>query len=447
MRYGIRRCIAALFAVILTMINMTYLAVSIDAADADNYKVGNVDAYYLYNFENDRVLAESGADKVLYPASTVKIMTGIVAAETFADDLDRQITVTSEIYSEIKKVGTSYAKLGDGEIVSVKDMLYACLIGGDNGSACVLAYAVAGGIDEFVTVMNEKAALLGALDTNYTNPTGLHDDNMVTTIGDTAKIAKHAANNAVIAEIVATPKYVMETNLKEYHTIYNRNCLISKYYNTYDAAYRYEPATGMNAGMTLNAGNVVVSTAKNKDGDLTYLAIAMGDHTETHAEDVNANYAYESVIALFEQAFAEWGYIDVLSTDKIICEVPVSLSSAIDHVTLSPKEKIRVYLPTSTDIDKDIEYSYTTMYETMPAPVKMGEVVGNVTVMYKGEVLGSAELITTVEIERSELLYTLSQIEEFTKSKFFIGTVVSAVVLTVAYVLVNARIKSRSRGF
>lgn len=442
MKTKIRKYIALTSALLalLSMLGIPAAAAESASAEAVAPEIEGCASYYLYNFENDRVLASSNIDTLVYPASAVKLMTGIIAVETLGDDLDRRITVTSDMLASAagNKLG-----LVAGEEVSVRDMLYACLEGGANDAALVLAHTVAGSTDEFVSLMNTKAALLGAYDTHYTNPTGLHDDAMVTTAADTAMIAKYAAGIPLMCEITASQKYVMEkTNLKDFRNIYNRNCLISKFYDTYDTPYRYERATGMNAGSTSRSGSVVIATAKNSDGDLSYLAVLMGAYS-----DESVNYAYAGAITLFDWAFSAWDYLDVLSEEELICEIPVSLSSAVDSVALSPKTGIRVYLPTSTDLESELDYSYTTLYDSLPAPIRKGETAGAVTVLYKGEVIGSAELITTIDIERSELLYTLSQIEQFTSSRFFIGTAVAAVVLTAAYIFFNARIKNKPHGF
>lgn len=437
-----KRISAAILAVIL--ITMNLLCLTAGAAEtkkeAKMPEIEGCTSYYLYNFENNRELIAEGLDTLVYPASTVKLMTGILAVEHLGNDLERRITVTSDM---LRTAAGNRLGLVAGEEVSVKDMLYATLEGGANDAALVLACTVAGSVDGFVTMMNEKAALLGAYNTHYTNPTGIHNDAMITTTADTAIIAKHAASMPLIVEITSAPKYVMDkTNMKDFRNIYNRNCLISKFYDTYKTAYRYEYATGMNAGSTSMAGNVVVATAVNKDGDLNYLAIAMAA-----SGDDKVNYAYETVTKLFKWAFDNWGYIDVLSTDRLLAEIPVTLSSAVDHVALFPKEPLRVYLPASTDIEKELDYSCTTLYESLAAPVKKGDVAGAVTVIYNGEIIGSSDLVTGIDVERSELLYTLAQIENFTKSRFFLGTIVAAVVLTVAYVLINARVRSKPRGF
>ncbi len=407
---------------------------------------------YLYNFENEVELYQYNTEKVLFPASTVKLMTGILAVEALGAKPDLKITVTAEM---LRKATGNNIGLVDGEIVTVRDMLYACLMGGANDAACVLAHAVVDlgepvatddpeqtAMEKFVARMNTKASLLGAMKTKYTNPTGIHDDKMVTTVADTAAIAKYAYSLPLLREIVAAAKYVMEeTNLSSFRNIYSRNCLISKYYDTYDVPYRYEGATGMNAGGTTVAGSCLVATAENADGDLTYLTVVMGANY-----DNEKNYAYEAAHALFDWAFSAWRYFDVLSPDTLICETPVRLSSVVDHVSLVPKDSLRVYLPSETDIEKEIEYGYSLYHDALNAPVKKDSLAGIVSVSYKGVTIGSSDLVTTVDIERSEFLNILDQIETFTKSPTFIVIIVTAIILTVAYVLVSARIRAKTKN-
>ena len=239
--------VALLLAAVLLL-----LSLPIGAEETDSGAMPVIDhciGAYLYNFENDEVLYSVGADERVYPTSTVKLMTGIVAIEELGDDLSRQVTITAEMLS---KVAGNNVGLLAGEVVTVEQLLYAMLVNSANDAAMVLAYAACGSVEAFVERMNEKANTLGAYDTYYANPTGMHNDAMVTTVADTAIIAKYAYTLPLFMEIVSTPKYVMEaTNLSDYRNIYNRNCLLSKYYNV---NYPYPRATGMNAGATTQGG-------------------------------------------------------------------------------------------------------------------------------------------------------------------------------------------------
>ena len=119
-------------------------------------------AAYLYNFENDRVMFEYNSTDIVYPASTVKLMTAIVAFDEFEGALDTQITVTRDMLKEVagNKIG-----FYEGEVVTVRQMLYCMLVNSANDAAIILAHATAGDTASFVRMMNEKAAWIGAYET------------------------------------------------------------------------------------------------------------------------------------------------------------------------------------------------------------------------------------------------------------------------------------------
>ena len=385
-------------------------------------------AALLYNFENDRILFEYNAAERVYPASTAKIMTAIVAMEAFEGKLDSKITVTQAMLDEVagNRIGF-YA----GEVVTVEQMLNCMLVNSANDAAIILAHGTAGSTQAFVNLMNEKAAWLGAYNTYYMNPTGMHNDAMITTAKDTALIAQYAYAIPGFIEMTSTPKYVMEgTNISDYRTIYNRNCLISNYYRV---DYKYSQAVGMNAGSTTQGGYCIAAAAEDIERGLTYLAIVLGcDSVDDEL------YNYVNARSMFDWAFEAYDYAEVLSTNKVICEIPVSLSSTIDYVTLVPAESIQVYLPTSVDVSKDIRYSYNTYDESLSAPIEAGMECGQITVLSGDEILGSCSLITTSSITRSEFLYFLSRVQAFSQGRFFRGTIIAIVVLSILYVLIQA---------
>ena len=332
-------------------------------------------------------------------------MTGIVAAEHFAGQFDTKITVTEEMINSV--IGNKLQpELIAGEIVTVGDMLYGTLVGGANDAASVLAVATSGSVSSFVDEMNKKAAsaAISARSTRYTNPTGIHDDAMVTTARDTAQIAMYFMENDDLARIVQTPKYVMEeTNKQDFRSIYNRNATIS---NNYHSGYYDERAIGANAGQTSVGGYCAVEVYRDLTSGATYLTVVMG--ADENEENGKVMYSYENSIALMKWAFASYAYIPVLSDDKVVDEIPVTLSSAVDFVTLRPAKTVTVFLPTSVDPEKDLELHFTKLSDSLAAPVKAGDVVGTVTVTLGDEIVGTADLVTTSDVERSEFLRPLA---------------------------------------
>ena len=424
------RALAVLLTVSTLLLPFIVFAPPVSAVEPP--EIRHAAAAYLYNFENDAVLYTYNETGKLYPASTVKLMTGILALEALGDTPDRTITVTAEMLS---KVTGNNIGLVVGEIVTADDMLHALLVNGANDAAQVLAVTVAGSVDAFVSMMNEKAQTLGAYSTHYTNVTGMHNDLMVTTLADTAAIAKYAYGLPGFIEITSVTKYVMDgTNKKDYRNIFNRNSQLSKYYDT---RYYYADALGMSAGYTSQSGYNIVSVARRND--LTYMAIVMS--AEGGEEEI---WSYANAKDMLEWAFDSYGYTEVLSVSERVCELSVALSSTVDYVTLVPANSIVRYLPVDVDSDA-IRLSYNTFDESLTAPVEAGQVCGTVTVTYGEEILGTSDLIATVSVTRSEFLFMLERIKAFTASRFFKATIVFAVVFSIAYVLIQAHLREKKR--
>ncbi len=412
------------------------LCISVFAEDGDTSsppEITNAQSAYLYNFENDRVLLEYNSADRVYPASTVKIMTAIVAAEYFAADLDQNISITQSMLDEVNGNRIGFQA---GEVVTARQMLTCMLVNSANDAALILAHSVAGSTEKFVELMNKKASEIGAYDTYYTNPTGMHNDAMITTAKDTAMISKYAYSIPGLIDMTSTPKYVMPaTNLSDYRNIYNRNSLLSNYYN---AGYYYTGTLGLNAGGTSQGGYSICAIAEDAESGLTYLAVVLGAE-----ENDDGIYSYKNAISMLDWAFEAYAYRNVLSTDKMICELPVELSSTLDYVTLVPSESITVYLPTDIDLDSEIRYSYNTYEDSLDAPVESGQEVGMITVLWGDTILGSCSLITTSSITRSEFLYFLSRVSSFTEGRFFRGTLVGIVVISIAYALITAALREK----
>lgn len=389
-------------------------------------EITHAQGVYLYNLEHDVPLLTYREDEQIYPASTVKIMTGLVAVEALSERVDERVTITSEMLKNVK--GNNIA-LKAGETVSVRDMLYAALCGGYNDACAVLAHLVGGSINAFVVMMNDRAAELGAENTHYTNPSGMHHADMVTTTADTAKIALAAARNPLYMEITSASKYIMPaTNITGERNIYNRNYLIAR---NKEVIYYYASARGLNSGST-NEGGYCLATTAEKDG-LTYLCIVMG------GEEVEGKItSYTLARTLLDWAFDHFGYVTVLDTDRMVCEVPVTLSDKVDYVTLVPETSVTHYLPTTLDPAVDLTYTHNITSASLAAPVTEGQVAGFITVKYGDEVLGTVNLVTKNSVERSEFLYVLSRIKAFSRSRFFIAAVIAAIILTVVYIFGTA---------
>ncbi len=387
-------------------------------------EIENCNAAVVYNIENDQYIFEMDADKAIYPASTVKLMTAIVAIEALGEDLSREITVQGGALIGVK--GNNIA-LKHNEVLTVEQLLYALICGCANDAANVLAWEIAGSTEAFVELMNKKVAEIGAVHTYYTNPTGMHDPRMVTTARDTAIISTYALQLSPIADMASAEKFVIpETNMRQPRTVYNKN-----YYFATNREYLYiwKVPRGLNAGYTVEGG-YCVATSATRDG-LTYIVVVMGAES-----DDKYIYSYTEAADLIKWAFDAYSRTKVLTTADMICEVPVRLAGKVDYVALFPSENIELFLPKGIDVKTDVQIDWKLDVETFTAPVSEGHVAGQLTVSYNGTKLGTYDLITRNSVNRNNVLYVLDLIAGFMSTQGFRTALLITGIAVIGYVVV-----------
>lgn len=429
----VQRFVKLICALALVLL-LSFTAVAIDEpltaiSGEEGMHLSQVAAAAVYNIENDTVIFSHNADAVLPTASFTKIMTAVCAYEVLSDRLDESITVTSEMLA-----GSNAAKhygYKAGDTVSVRTLFAGMLMVGYNDCAHILACVAKGSIENFVAYMNEKALALGMKDTVYKNVTGLDAEGMVTSANDSIIIATEFYKNHFLKETAGLMSFE-GTRFKNQNKLLLSESGLNPYYDS--------RIIGINTGMTFSAGWYVASAVE--DEALSYIIVVLGGRSTE--EESNPEYLLTSELA--DYAFDGYGYVDVIKTSGVVCEIPVNLSTDSDYVTLVPASSLTLYLPLSVDVTKDLVYSYRLNSDSLDAPITEGQVVGSYTVSQNGNILGSVDLVTKNSLSRSEFLVVLDSIENFTQSTFFVVTVISIVVLTVAYFIISAILRHRRRN-
>ena len=216
-----------------------------------------------------------------------------LSAISCADALILQIKTSKEIISNMdelvtfsynsvtKNIDKSSATIGAsaGDQLSVKDCLYSLLLPSANDVANALAEHIAGSMNDFVLLMNERASQLGLKNTNFTNPSGLHDDNQFSTANDLAIIYREAMRNKLFMQISSSVSYT-HAPIRRYKNPNNSN---NQVLNTNSimvpgSNYYYKGATSGKTGHTKLAGyNLAMSAKKN---NMHLITIILGAQTE-----------------------------------------------------------------------------------------------------------------------------------------------------------------------
>ncbi|WHY87264.1 D-alanyl-D-alanine carboxypeptidase family protein [Neobacillus novalis] len=218
------------------------------------------EAALLLDLDSGKVIYAKNDNKRLFPASTTKILTGLLAVQY--GNLNDQITVGKEI--NLKTAEESSAFLYKGQVLTLRELLAGLMLPSGNDAARTIAIYIAKkqmgnphisekkALDYFVAMMNKKAKEVGATDSHFMNPHGLHHSNHYSTAHDLGSIARAAMENPDFKEVVSSKVYSDKVI-----TFQNKNKLLDS-----SSPFYFEGANGIKTGFTDEAGYCLVSSAE-----------------------------------------------------------------------------------------------------------------------------------------------------------------------------------------
>lgn len=426
-----------LFSLLVTVVMLfSVLTVFVSADDAPN--TSKAEAVCLYNTNTDKNILSDGMQKKIFPGGAVKMMTGLIACEMLSERLDEKIVITEEMLSG----ATGYSiKLKAGMSVSLENLLYGVLCANGNDATLALSTICGGSVEAFVGMMNVKASEWGLKNTYFTNPTGLDDSDMYSTLADIMMLAKIAYKNELYLQVSSAMSYVYkpegtDTEIK----FFNRNALISTFYDSH--GYRNLYASGLIASTTELGGYSVITYAEKKGTG--YICAVMG----AEADD-GAIYSYEIANNLIKYAFENYSYTLIAESGQYVCDAPVRLalpSAKSDKTYVECVIQEDVYVLTKNDItkDSDLKYRYYFHSEITDAPISAGDILGGVDIIYNGEILGTARLVASENVEASGMLRTLDRLKNFFTGRiFWLCVLFFAVMLGIYYYITVKRFKRK----
>ena len=401
----------------------------------------DAESVYLINLDTGKVIYEKDADKKIYPASTTKIMTALLALENIPDLDAPQIELKLYIQNALSGTGASLAGILRGESFSPRELLYASMLPSGNEAAMMLGdYVGDGSLDYFAEMMNERAAELGAANTHFVNASGMHDDDHYTTAYDMYLITKAALENETFRQIVSTRYYYAGEDQNGNPLHWNTtNFLISP-----GSTYYYPYATGVKTGTTDEAGRCLVSTAE-KNG-YHYLMVMMGaPQYDSNGEKLEENMVFKQSIALYDWAFGSFSNKTLIEKDLGVGEVPLKLArGGKDYLLIKSGEVFTDLLP------NEIEASSITLELDLPAvvnaPVKEGEQVGTIRLMLAGEEIGSVPAVAAEQADASLIATLIDKFKRLFRSflaKFIVVFVALSIIAYITVTILRGRNKNR----
>ena len=317
-------------------------------------------SYILYDAESDSVLMGRNIDMQIQPAAITKLMTVLIALENL--DLDDTVTVTQPMYIGIPE---NYYTLGvtEGEIVTVRDLIYAALLESDSDACLCLAIKISGAESLFTGLMNSKANELGCTNTFFTNCYGNDDASNLSTARDMALILDACTEHQDFIDISTSFQHTMlGTNLyADSRIISNANRFIST------QEYSYDYYTGGLTGYAEGAGYSIAAAANKNGRKLVGIILGATDSLGRYANMIDlfdCGYSAFSTLMIDQGEFMPL-YNDtieqinsaLLGTNLAVMESTMDLSSCLTTTTA------RVSLGSTNTVDLSNVIIDTTMMD------------------------------------------------------------------------------------
>ena len=349
----------------------------VESNEVENWPQGpliGAKAAILIEANTGAVLYSKNIDEALFPASITKLMTCLVAVENCP--LDEIITVNQSAIDANEPDG-SHMSLIAGEQLTLEELLHGILISSANEACNVVAEHIAGSMDDFVNMMNERAAALGCTNTHFVTTNGLHNDDHYVSAHDMALIAQAFFSHDILCRISGIADYHMEENaFHEEHYLHSKNHLLE------GQSQYYEFIVGSKTGFTSLSRQTLVSCAE-RDGMRLICVILMEE----------SPYQFDDTIKLFDYGFSNFSAITVSNYDNSYDINHSDFFNAGNDIfgstspIISMDNSSKIILPNNLDFS---ETESTISYEGIT-----DNTLARINYTYKGMYLGSTTVTLT----------------------------------------------------
>lgn len=338
----------------------------------------------LVEAETGRIVMEKNAEVRAFPASTTKMVTGILAIES--GRLTDKVTVSKKA----AEAEGSSIWLEAGEQLTLEQLCYGLLLHSGNDAAVAIAEYLGGSEANFVAQMNALAAAIGTTDTHFANPNGLPNPNHYTTARDLSRIAAYGLKNPEFQKIVATDHALIPWGNKPYQReLFNSNRLL----NTFDGA------NGVKTGYTDAAGPCLVASARRNGLELIAVVLDSED-------------CWGDAAKMLEAGFATLRPDNYFVAGQKIADVPLLFGN---KKTVAAGLGQTLVLPVP---EQDSDYRYVVnSCKALVYPPQQGAVAGSVSVYYRDRLIEELPLYYLDRTEQASLVQTVARFFKETKAR------------------------------
>lgn len=337
-------------------------------------------AAILYEMDSQTLLYAQCPDDKIDPTGLVKIMTALVTLENA--DVAEAVTVRQSTLNTLPS-GARRIGLLDGDVLTVGDLLACMMVASANDAAVVLAEYVSGSQQDFVALMNRRAAELGCSGSCFANVHGLSNDAQYSTVRDMAVITARALELEDFVRIFGTAVYSLPENLSCARTLTTTNAMMDSTSKYYDGRI----TGGKNAKTSQYAS--MICTAQTENGRYLCVMSAVAERSSGYA------LSYQQMSALMDIGLNGYSVQQVLGSAQPYTMYAVS--NGENSVVVGADRDVFALLPKSYDPTL-LQFEQTHDAQSLQAPIKAGTEVGKIIVRYDGVVVAQAALLARHDV-------------------------------------------------
>lgn len=305
------------------------------------------EAAILMDARTGTILYSKNIHEELFPASTTKIMTCLLAVENA--NLGDKITFSNDAVFSVPRDGSSIG-MDVGESITLEQALYGIMVGSANEVANAVAEHVSGSIDEFVALMNKRAQELGCTNTHFSNPNGLQTDDHYTSAYDLSLIARAFFDNELLCKVGNTPRYhftATDTQPDDFY-LNNKHKLIT-------GEVKYDGIVGGKTGYTDQARETLVTCAERNGIKLICVVLKEESPSQFTDTAVLFNYGFNN----FEAINVSQNDSRYMPNDSLFFESEHDVFGKSGAI-LSLDENSTIIIPKTSSIE---DTTYTVSYD------------------------------------------------------------------------------------
>lgn len=410
---GIKVYSSILILLIVVLLFSSFLFLNPNKIYGDDQKASyndkidiSAESAVILNYDTGDILWEKNSSSSMYPASTTKILSSIIAIENI-NDFDQVV----EISKNASGRNHSAFRFRTGDRISLMDLCKASLICSHNNATIALAEYVSGSVEDFVELMNKKAEEIGAENSFFKNTNGLDDEfpDHRSTARDMAIIAGYCMENEIFKEIVNTREDTIIKNDQEIE-ITNTNNLLD-----------YDSIKGVKTGYTNNAGYCIVLYSEKND--LRLITVILNS--------ISLEERDKDVLKLLNWTYGNLKYVKIIDSHQAAATTTIKDKVEL-NLDLYPESD---YVELININDDQIEIKQN-LYSDINLPVEKEDILGTIDIFINGQKIKELNMISRESVEDAYVYQELSSDREL-RTRFIIVIILVFYFLAILFIIIR----------